>query len=202
MRLRTILFLLFLLTLGSIFAEKLTNTREFNGKIEVQVFQKRKNAGGWELRERLNAPNAKFPFQFGGLDYKNNIVVNTKYDFIGITDDGDRVVVRMKEPATVHYNPTNGSATLEVNLRVEDSGVTTQLPIKLTTEVSTTPSGQEHGRRAARDSMGTISLSLVGGGMITRRAAEDPNSMMGQESIQALVELLIIVRGDGLLTPI
>src|SRR5262245_24073051 len=131
MPLRTILPLLFIFIIGSIFAEKLTNTREFNGKIEVQIFKKRKNTSKWELQDRLNVPNAKFPFQFGGLDSKNNIMATTKYDFIGITDQGDRVVVRMKDPATVHYNPTNGSATLEMNLRVEDSGVSTQLPIKL-----------------------------------------------------------------------
>jgi hypothetical protein len=198
---RSIPALLIFLGLGSIFAEKVASSREFNGKIEVQILSKRKNTGRWEQLDRLIVPNSQFTCQFGSMDFSNNIQIDTKYDFVGITDQGTRILVRMKEPATAHFNPTNGTATLDMNLKVEGNGVTTQVPIKLTTEVSTTPSGPEHGRRAARDSMGTISIALVGGGMITTKMALDPNSMLGQENIKALVEILVLVRGDGLLSP-
>ena len=191
------------LALGLVVANTLTKQREFKGSVLIEV-HKKGDDGRWEIIDRLNAQSLQFTASVADLAQGKQVTSNHVWE--GQTAQGRRLSVRLARPGSAQFDLATGKLDIDVVFSFSLDGEATNLPVKLTTESISTPSGSINGRRAQinRESH-TATLALVGLGKLRVRneiigGSSEGGGTESKRPTKGPTELFLVFKGDGTLT--
>lgn len=136
----------------------LTQKRDFNGTLQIQICRKGAN-GSWEV---LDEAKLNSSFTTNLLQAGRNEKLNTDFNWRARSAKGNDLSFRLVGNADPRFNPTTGFFELRnTNYELTVLGVRQNIVFDLTTESINAPNGRFSGKRAVING-NSGSLALVG----------------------------------------